>query len=97
VTTRLTPDLRTLHTTYYEPLAREASLETLLAGPAVKKLLFMASPATIDTELRPEWAARLGGGGSGASVMQAVASMLEVVPEGVNKWVGAQVRRQAVP
>ncbi|KAG1675313.1 hypothetical protein FOA52_015987 [Chlamydomonas sp. UWO 241] len=90
VTTRLTPDLCSLHTTYYEPLALEASLEALLQGPPVKKLLFMSDPRTIDTELLPEWVTRLSGG-SGASVMQAVPNMLEVVPEGVNKWVGAQV------
>ena len=38
-TLRLTPDLRELHETYYEPLARvERSLDALLRGPPVKKV-----------------------------------------------------------
>lgn len=92
----LTPELRELHTRYYEPLARvEPSVEALLAGPAVRKLLFMADEARIADEVLPYWARALGGVGggalAGAEVMQAVPNMLEVVPSGVNKWAGLQV------
>jgi hypothetical protein len=76
------------------PRAQElTSLDTLLKGPPVKKLLFMSSPATVDGHLMPHWSKALRAG-SGAAVMQAVPNMLEVVPEGVNKWVGAQVRER---
>jgi hypothetical protein len=85
-TLELTPDLVDLHARYYEPLARVAdSLPALLAGPDVRKLLFMADEARIAGEVAPHWAAVLGAGGDGADVMQAVPNMLEVVPAGVNK------------
>ena len=48
-----------LHTRYYEPLARIApSLEDILQGPPVKKLLFMTDPAVINSDLKPQWQAR---------------------------------------
>jgi hypothetical protein len=76
---------------YYEPLAQEApDLETLLSGPPVKKLLFMAPPEVVEGAVKPHWGAQLAG--SGAEVLQAVPNMLEVVPAGVNKWAGLQVR-----
>lgn len=78
------------HASYYEPLAQEAaSLEALLAGPAVRKLLFMAAPELVEGLLKPHWGAALAG--SGAELLQAVPNMLEVVPAGVNKWAGLQV------
>jgi len=89
-TLRMTDDLQALHHTYYEPLARvEASLEGLMAGPPVRKLLFMATPQLVDERLKPRWGSALKG--SGASPMQAVPNMLEVVPEGVDKWGGLQL------
>ena len=49
-----------LHQRYYEPLARIASsLDEIVQGPPLKKLLFMTDPAVIDTQLKPLWQARL--------------------------------------
>jgi hydroxymethylpyrimidine pyrophosphatase-like HAD family hydrolase len=76
---------------YYEPLAAElADVEQLLAGPAVRKLLFMTAPDLVEALVKPHWAQALQG--QAAEVMQAVPNMLEVVPAGVNKWAGLQVR-----
>ena len=119
--------LQELHSVYYEPLAQECpSVEHILAGPPVKKLLFMTDPAHVDEEVRPHWevgccfhpappchrnllpttrgknAAFAGNFRDSVGhivvqgitslktrtqVMQAVPSMLELVPSGVNKWV----------
>lgn len=77
---------------YYEPLAAElSSVEQLLSGPAVRKLLFMTQPELVEGLVKPHWSQALQG--QGAEVMQAVPNMLEVVPAGVNKWAGLQVRR----
>lgn len=89
----LAPELRELHSVYYEPLARvEPSLQQLLAGPAVKKLLFMTEPHRVEGLLKPHWQAAAPP--LGAEAMQAVPNMLEIVPAGVNKWVGAQLLLQ---
>lgn len=41
---------------YYEPLARVAkTLEEIINGPPVKKLLFMTEPGVVDTQLKPDW------------------------------------------
>jgi hydroxymethylpyrimidine pyrophosphatase-like HAD family hydrolase len=92
-TLELTPALVELHERYYEPLAAVApSVETLLEGEAVRKLLFMADAERIAADVRPHWAARLAGPGlGGAEAMQAVPTMLEVVPRGVDKWTGLSV------
>lgn len=75
---------------YYEPLAHQhSSIEELLLGPSVRKLLFMADPSVVDGLLKPHWGAALQG--QAAEVLQAVPNMLEVVPAGVNKWAGLQV------
>lgn len=48
--------MQELHQRYYEPLARIApSLEEILQGPPVKKLLFMTDPSAIDNKLKPLW------------------------------------------
>ncbi|BDA50944.1 probable endoribonuclease YbeY at N-terminal half [Coccomyxa sp. Obi] len=89
VTLEMTDELQDLHHTYYEPLARVASsVEEILEGPPAKKLLFMTDSSIVDGQLRPHWTAALEG--KGAEVMQAVPTMLELVPRGVNKWVGLQ-------
>jgi hydroxymethylpyrimidine pyrophosphatase-like HAD family hydrolase len=62
------------------------TLDELLAGPAVKKLLFMSSPQEIASKVVPDIEAMLVG--TDAESTQAVDSMLEVVPRGVNKWSG---------
>ena len=49
-------DVQELHERYYEPRAREAaSLQEVLAGPPLKKLLFMTDPGVVDSMLRPFW------------------------------------------
>ncbi|KAK9806969.1 hypothetical protein WJX72_008996 [[Myrmecia] bisecta] len=89
VTLKMAPELEELHTRYYEPLSRVAgSLEELLAGPPVKKLLFMTSPERVESLLKPHWKEAVKG--QQAETMQAVETMLELVPEGVNKWSGMQ-------
>ena len=45
-----------LHERYYEPLAAvQDSLEAILSGPPVKKLLFMTDPAVIQSQIIPYW------------------------------------------
>jgi hypothetical protein len=68
----------------------KTNVDQLLSGPAVRKLLFMAPPVQVEGLLKPHWSSALVG--SGAEVMQAVPNMLEVVPSGINKWGGLQVR-----
>jgi hydroxymethylpyrimidine pyrophosphatase-like HAD family hydrolase len=85
ITTKMTPELRVLHERYYEPLASVApDIDAILAGPPVRKLLFMAPPEGVELDLKPHWGAALAGGR--AEVMQAVPDMLEIVPRGWNKW-----------
>eukprot|EP00775_Hariotina_reticulata_P003247 gene3247-3523_t len=92
-TLRLTDQLRELHHRYYEPLADELpNVEALLAGPAVRKLLFMADPEVVESLIKPHWSSNLQQ--QAAEVVQAVPNMLEVVPQGVNKWAGLQVLLQ---
>ena len=79
-------NLRELHERYHEPLAVELhSVEEVLAASPVKKLLFMADPATITQELRPRWDRALAGV---AEVTQAVPTMLEILPLGASKGKG---------
>ena len=48
-----------LHYRYYEPLCREVdSLEVLLRGPPVKKLLFMTEAESIAQQHQPFWKVR---------------------------------------
>mmetsp|Transcript_34668 Transcript_34668/g.89999 ORF Transcript_34668/g.89999 Transcript_34668/m.89999 type:complete len:268 (-) Transcript_34668:105-908(-) len=90
VTLAMHPELEELHATYYEPLAKVVgSIGEVLAGPPVKKMLFMSDPAFVTGELQPFMEAELED--SGAELCQAVPNMLEVVPEGANKWVGMMV------
>jgi len=89
VTTKMTPELEQLHYTYYEPLAKVvSSIPEVLRGPPVKKILFMADPNYVQSELATFLEEELID--SGAQLCQAVPNMLEVVPQGVNKWVGMQ-------
>lgn len=89
VTLKMHPGLEELHTVYHEPPAQvKRSIEEILAGPAVRKMLFMAPPTQVDAELTPYWRSVLGGR---ASLMQAVPDMLEIVPPGVNKGEGLRL------
>ena len=48
--------LQELHYRYYEPLCREVqSLDELLQGPPIKKLLFMTDAGKISSEHEPYW------------------------------------------
>ena len=41
---------------YYEPLAKVMpSLDAILQGPPVMKLLFMTDPQVVDAKLKPDW------------------------------------------
>lgn len=41
---------------YYEPLAEVLpSVDAILAGPPVMKLLFMTHPTIVDSKLKPDW------------------------------------------
>lgn len=59
---------------YYEPLAAVAPLEQVLAGPPLRKLLFMTHPEAVEDHLKPHWSAALRG--TEAETMQAVPDML---------------------
>ncbi|KAK9827136.1 hypothetical protein WJX74_007858 [Apatococcus lobatus] len=89
VTLKMQPELEELHIRYYEPLAEvKPSIDALLAGLPVKKLLFMTDPARIEALVKPHWMETLVG--SSAETTQACPDMLEVVSAGVNKWTGMQ-------
>ena len=51
-----------------------ATIEEVLAGPALRKLLFMTSPQAVESHLKPHWQAALAG--TAAETMQAVPDML---------------------
>lgn len=82
------PELEELHHRYYEPLAQVTSIEQVLAGPALRKLLFMTSAEAVDNHLAPHWRAALEG--TGAETMQAVPDMLEVILFLGVGWVGGR-------
>lgn len=74
-----------------------SSLDEIVEGPPVKKLIFLADAQRIEEVVKPMWQGAVKG--RGAAVMQAVPTMLEVVPEGVNKWVGMKglLQEMALP
>lgn len=51
-----------------------APLEQVLAGPPLRKLLFMTHPEAVEDHLKPHWSAALRG--TEAETMQAVPDML---------------------
>lgn len=94
----MTPEIELLHTRYYEPLAEVTqSVESVVSGPPLRKLLFMTSAEVVSQQLKPDWEVALKD--TGAATMQAVPDMLEIVPRGWNKWVGLQelLRHAALP
>ncbi|CAD7700586.1 unnamed protein product [Ostreobium quekettii] len=87
VTLDMKEEVKTLHSVYYEPLAKVASHpDEIVDGPPLKKLIFLADAQRIEEAVKPKWQESVKG--RGAAVMQAVPIMLEIVPEGVNKWEG---------
>ena len=82
------PLLDALHTRYYEPLAEVlAGMHALRAGPPPVKILLYASRPELIDQLRPRAEALLAGR---AHIVQAVPDMLEVLPLGASKGIGAK-------
>ncbi|KAK1265451.1 hypothetical protein QJS04_geneDACA015704 [Acorus gramineus] len=80
------PLIDSLHTIYHEPKAEVMpSVDHLVASTDIQKLLFYDTIEGIDTTLRPYWAEVVSGR---ASVIQAQADMLEIVPPGTSKGNG---------
>jgi hydroxymethylpyrimidine pyrophosphatase-like HAD family hydrolase len=89
ITTKMTPEVEELHHRYYEPLATVVpTIDDVLEQGPLRKLIFLASPHEITNAIGPEWTKKLKA--TNAQTMQAVPSMLEIVPKGINKWVGMQ-------
>ena len=89
VTPEMTDEVHLLHSRYYEPLADVVSnVDDIFLGPPVRKVLLMADALKIKNEIRPLWEDALAN--TSASPMQAVDTMLEIVPRGWNKWTGMQ-------
>ena len=115
LTLAVTADTDELHSVYHEPLPRVPSggiEELLFAGEGeesasllsspVLKMLFVAEPARVESELKPFWRDLLSGKKTSppssspeflvpagvAAPMQAVPNMLELVPAGVDKGLG---------
>jgi hypothetical protein len=48
--------VQALRDVYYEPLAQVMpSVDAILNGPPVMKLLFMTDPKVVDAKLKPDW------------------------------------------
>ncbi|XP_059274970.1 endoribonuclease YBEY, chloroplastic-like [Lycium ferocissimum] len=83
------PLVDSLHTIYNEPKAELIpSVEQLLAGPDIQKVIFLDTAEGVSTALRPYWAEAIG---DNASVVQAQPDMLEIVPPGTSKGSGVKV------
>lgn len=83
------PLVDSVHTVYHEPKAEIIpSVEQLLAGVDIQKLIFLDTAEGVSTVLRPYWAEATGGH---ASVVQAVPDMLEIVPSGTSKGSGVRM------
>ena len=53
---RVRATVQALKDVYYEPLAEVLpSVDSILAGPPVMKLLFMTDPKIVDSKLKPDW------------------------------------------
>ncbi|GMH33966.1 hypothetical protein BSKO_01800 [Bryopsis sp. KO-2023] len=87
-TTKMTDEVEEMHSRYYEPLAKEVTIDQILQGPTPKKIVLMAEPSRILQEIQPHWERNVEG--TGADVMIAVENHLELVPRGVNKWNGVK-------
>ncbi|CAH9100305.1 unnamed protein product [Cuscuta europaea] len=83
------PFVESLHTIYYEPKAEIIpSIEQLLAGAEIQKMIFLDTAEGVSSMLRPYWEKAAG---DYASVVQAVPDMLEIVPSGTSKGRGVQI------
>jgi len=89
VTPKMTKELEELHYRYYEPYAQVMSIQDIVRGPAIRKMLLMHDPDHIRRFIRPQMDVELEA--TDACTMQAVETMLEIVPRGVNKWTALQL------
>lgn len=81
--------VESLHTVYHEPKAEIIpSVEQLLAGVEIQKLIFLDTAEGVARTLRPYWAEATA---DRASVVQAVPDMLEIVPPGTSKGSGVRI------
>eukprot|EP00898_Chlorokybus_atmophyticus_P008570 jgi/Chlat1/8714/Chrsp89S08088 len=77
-----------LHDRYYEPKAELLpSVDALLQAHRVQKLLFFDTAEGVSKFLRPYWSLAVAGR---ATVTQAVAEMLEILPHGASKGRGVK-------
>ncbi|CAN4128329.1 unnamed protein product [Withania somnifera] len=83
------PLVDSLHTIYNEPKAEIIpSVEHLLAGTDIQKVIFLDTVEGVSSTLRPYWAEAIG---DNASVVQAQLDMLEIVPPGTSKGSGVKI------
>ncbi|KAI8531028.1 hypothetical protein RHMOL_Rhmol11G0106000 [Rhododendron molle] len=83
------PLVDTLHTLYHEPKAQiMPSIEHLLSGIDIQKLIFLDTAEGVATALRPYWSEATK---ERATVVQAVPDMLEIVPSGTSKGNGVRM------
>ncbi|PKA57221.1 hypothetical protein AXF42_Ash002525 [Apostasia shenzhenica] len=83
------PLVESLHTIYHEPKAEILpSVERLLAAADIQKLVFVDTAVGVSSVLRPHWTEATSGR---ASVVQAQADMLEIVPACTSKGDGVKL------
>ncbi|KAK4490982.1 hypothetical protein RD792_001703 [Penstemon davidsonii] len=83
------PLVDSLHTIYQEPKAEIIpSVDQLLAGVEIQKVIFLDTTEGVSTTLRPYWEVVTN---DRASVVQAQPDMLEIVPPGTSKGSGVKI------
>ncbi|KAM3282070.1 endoribonuclease YBEY, chloroplastic isoform X1 [Capsicum chacoense] len=83
------PLVDSLHTIYHEPKAEIIpSVEQLLTGTDIQKVIFLDTAEGVSTTLRPYWVEAIG---DNASVVQAQSDILEIVPPGASKGSGVKM------
>ncbi|PSR89329.1 Phosphatase [Actinidia chinensis var. chinensis] len=83
------PLVDSLHTIYHEPKAEIIpSIDHLLAGADIQKMIFLDTAEGVATTLRPHWSEATS---DRATVVQAQPDMLEIVPPGTSKGSGVKM------
>jgi Cof subfamily protein (haloacid dehalogenase superfamily) len=83
------PSVKSLHTVYHEPKAEiMLSVEHLLAGVDIQKVIFLDTEEGVKNYIRPYWSEATK---NRASVVQAQPDMLEIVPPGTSKGSGVRM------
>ena len=83
VAPKVTEELEELHYRYYEPYPVQLTVDEILKGPPIRKMLMMNNDVGLMQAIRPDMDDQLRG--TIAGTMVAVDTMLEVVPHGFNK------------